>query len=491
MFTQELLEIGSGNNVRNALISIKEQLKTTENVDKLKNTEGYDAGLWLHLLNNEDAKVRKNTALIMGYLNEEGFEDALYDNYVKEGTLFVRSAYLEALYKCNYKKYEKELFEKFKELSSGKHLEEEAKHTYEEMKILKKMFPTEKKHKRHAFIGTNAPVRIVLTAKKDLIPFMLEKVSQSEGFSDAKSIFCGVAATIKDFSVVKKLRVYKEVLLPLNGMKPMTKGEIPDNLIKGNLMPLLNGLHKQSDEPFYFRITAKDLDVATLAGKLEVMSEGKLVNAASDYEVEIKLITGKEDRIIAFLKLHTLNDNRFNYRVQHVAASIHPSNAAIIAELTKEYMKKNATILDPFCGVGTMLIERNKAVIAKHIYGIDTFGKAIEGGRANANLAGANINFINKDYFDFSHEHLFDEIITNFPEFREREDADSFYGRFFAKTENVLRNGGLIIMYSGEKNLVKKHLRLNENYKLIREYVFNEKKEKFVFVIGIDKSLTK
>ena len=264
MFTQELLEIGSGNNVRNALISIKEQLKTTENVDKLKNTEGYDAGLWLHLLNNEDAKVRKNTALIMGYLNEEGFEDALYDNYVKEGTLFVRSAYLEALYKCNYKKYEKELFEKFKELSSGKHLEEEAKHTYEEMKILKKMFPTEKKHKRHAFIGTNAPVRIVLTAKKDAIPFLFEKISVCEGFSDAKSIFCGVAATIKDFSVVKKLRVYKEVLLPLNGMKPMTKGEIPDNLIKGNLMPLLNGLHKQSDEPFYFRITAKDLDVAYL-----------------------------------------------------------------------------------------------------------------------------------------------------------------------------------------------------------------------------------
>lgn len=491
MFTQELLEIANGNNVRNALISIKEQLKTTENIDKLKNTEGYDAELWLYLLNNEDAKVRKNTALIMGYLNEEGFEDALYDNYVKEGTLFVRSAYLEALFKCNYKKYEKELFKKFKELSSGKYLEEEAKHTYEEIKILKKMFPTEKKHKRHVFIGTNAPVRIVLTAKKDAIPFLFEKISACEGFSDAKSIFCGVVATIKDFSVVKKLRVYKEVLLPLNGMKPMTKGEIPDNLIKGNLMTLLNGLHKPSGEPFYFRMTAKDLDVATLAGKLEVMSEGRLVNSASDYEVEIKLVAGKEDRIIAFLKLHTFNDNRFNYRMQHVAASIHPFNAAIIAELSRDYLKKNVTILDPFCGVGTMLIERNKAVGAKYMYGIDTFGKAIEGGRANANLAGANINFINKDYFDFTHEQFFDEIITNFPEFREREEADSFYGRFFTKTESILKNGGVIIMYSGEKNLVKKHLRLNDNYKLLREFVFNEKEGKYVFVIGIDKSLTK
>ena len=110
MFTQKLTEISNGNDVRNALIFIKEQLKATENIDKLKNTSGYETKLWLQLLNNEDAKVRKNTALIMGYLNEEGFEDALYEGYVKEGTLFVRSAYLEALFKCDYKKYEKELF---------------------------------------------------------------------------------------------------------------------------------------------------------------------------------------------------------------------------------------------------------------------------------------------------------------------------------------------------------------------------------------------
>ena len=487
MFTQKLTEISNGNDVRNALIFIKEQLKATENIDKLKNTSGYETKLWLQLLNNEDAKVRKNTALIMGYLNEEGFEDALYEGYVKEGTLFVRSAYLEALFKCDYKKYEKELLGRLRELSMSKHLEDEVKHTYEEMKILKKMFPTDKKHKRHAFIGTNAPVRIVLTTKKDVIPFVLEKVSECEGFSDVKSIFCGVAATIKDFAVVKKLRVYKEVLLPLNGMKPMAKGEILDALMQGNLMFLLKGLHRQSNEPFYFRITAKDLDVATLAGKLEVMSEGRLVNSASDYEVEIKLVSGKEDRIIAFLKLHTLNDNRFNYRVQHVAASIHPSNAAIIAELSRDYLKKNATILDPFCGVGTMLIERNKAVSAKHIYGTDTFGKAIEGARINANMANVDANFINRDYFDFTHEHTFDEIITNMPEFKTRGEADDFYGSFFNKTKTVLKSGGVIIMYSGEKNLIKKHLRLNESYKLLREFVFNEKEEKYVFVIDVHK----
>jgi 23S rRNA G2445 N2-methylase RlmL len=304
-----------------------------------------------------------------------------------------------------------------------------------------------------------------------------------KGFKDIKSIFCGVAATITDFEIVKKLRVYKELLIPLNGMKPTNKSDILEALMKGNLMELLVTLHKKSDEPFYFRLTAKDLDVATLGSKLEAMSGGRLINSTSDYEIEIKLISGAEGRVIAFLKLHTLNDYRFNYRIHHVAASIHPSEASVIAELSKDYLTKNAVVLDSFAGVGTMLIERNRLVKAKFMYAIDTFGKAVDGGRANAKAARADINYINKDYFDFSHEHLFDEIITNFPRFREREEADAFYGRFFAKTGEILKESGVVIMCSDEKNLVKKYLRLNENYKLLREFTFNEKEGQYVFII--------
>ena len=49
--------------------------------------------------------------------------------------------------------------------------------------------------------------------------------------------------------------------------------------------------------------------------------------------------------------------------------------------------------------------------------------------------------------------------------------------------KNQKEKGGIIIMYSGEKNIIKKHLRLNENYKLLREFVFNEKEERYVFVL--------
>ena len=39
--------------------------------------------------------------------------------------------------------------------------------------------------------------------------------------------------------------------------------------------------------------------------------------------------------------------------------------------LAKPYLKEDAAVLDPFCGVGTMLIERNKVLPARSLYGID------------------------------------------------------------------------------------------------------------------------
>lgn len=44
---------------------------------------------------------------------------------------------------------------------------------------------------------------------------------------------------------------------------------------------------------------------------------------------------------------------------------MHPSLAALIMELAAPYLKENAQIIDPFCGVGTMLIERDIRVPAR------------------------------------------------------------------------------------------------------------------------------
>ena len=51
----------------------------------------------LDLLAEEDAKTRKNAALLLGDISYQNGAQALYDAYEKENTLFVKSAYLDAL----------------------------------------------------------------------------------------------------------------------------------------------------------------------------------------------------------------------------------------------------------------------------------------------------------------------------------------------------------------------------------------------------------
>ncbi len=483
MYTEQLAELEKNIDVRANLISIKSLLKTQSDIAAFKLEEGYNTSLFMKLLDNEDAKTRKNAALIMGILRESEFEQALLKAYRKEKTLFVKDAYLTALLSYDYTKYKDFLFAKKRELETGSYDDSEIKHIAAQLKVLKKMFPDKLGHERHTFHAPEQAVKVILTCKKEMAAELLEQVDALSDSENAQIIFCGVSVDTTRIYDLASIRTYKELLFSINNMRPMDKSELPGEIVRGNLINILGFMHNQSSNPYFFRLSGKDIDVSELAGKIEAMSGGKLVNSVSDYEVEIRLIKGRSGKYGAFLKLFTLKDHRFDYRKNYVAASIHPVNAASIAYLAKGYMKEDAQILDPFCGVGTMLIERNKMVPAKHIYGIDTFGKAIDGARENTKSAGIIVNYINKNYFDFEHDYLFDEIITNMPVFSDRGAANDFYRSFFEKSQTVLTDGGIIIMYSDEKNIIKKYLRLKENYRLLREFVFNEKEGYSVFII--------
>ena len=484
MFEQYLLQLTQGVDIRKTLIDIKKLLGSEDNIVMLKNTAGYSVKQFSELLTDTDPKVRKNAALILGMLNEADSADILYKAYESENTLFVKSSYLQALSYCDYNKFKINLHKRLEELTNKEYNEEEIKHIAEELRMLRKMLPDASVHERHKFHNPSTPLRVVLTCSKESADKVIANVYEKNKVSDMKQIFCGITFTTDKITSISKIRTYKELLFPLNGMKPMNKSEISSNIVQGNLVTILKMVHNIDDDVFYFRVTAKNLDVTEIASRIQAMSKGKLINSVSDYEIEIRLIAGKDERYIAFLKLYTIGDVRFKYRKNHIAASLHPVNAALITEYARDYLKKDVQILDPFCGVGTLLIERNKLVPARHIYGIDIYGKAIEGARENSKSAGCNINYINRDYFDFSHEYLFDEIISDFPTFATREETDRFYDRFFKKSSEILKSQGVIVAYSGEKNLIKKYLRINDNYKLLREFIMSEKEEKYIFIIA-------
>ena len=303
----------------------------------------------------------------------------------------------------------------------------------------------------------------------------------------------GVLVFSKEVTPFTKLRTYRELLFPIHTSEriPAMPHRAAELLWHSDLYGFLTECH-EGDAPFFFRLEVKSAEPKTefvkkLGASLEKKSDWKLANSTTDYEIEIRLIEAKDGSFVPFLKLYSMKMKRFAYRKNAIAMSIHPATAAMLMYLAKPYLKENAQILDPCCGVGTMLIERDILVPAREKYGIDIFGDAIDMARENAALAGEKINFIHRDYFDFKHDYKFDEIVTNMPVKgkKAKEDMDAFYARFFEKSKSLLAEDGIIIMYSNEVGFVKKQLRLQPCYRLIQEYTIRKKDSYCLFIIGM------
>ncbi len=491
MFDRQLEELTAGVNVRANLIHMKEALQGGGNTEELKGEKRYGISLFPAFLDSPDAKVRKNAVLIMGLLGEEGYGDIIAKRYEKEETLFVRSAYLTALKAYDYENYLEMLRNRRRELEAGGYGEGGLKHAAEELRALTALLDAGKERVKHKFTDPSKPVQVILTAAAIHREALSEALARN-GITGAKPVFCGLAVRTAEVYRAAHIRIYNELLFPLNGMKSYAAADIPLALAGGNIAELLGTLHKNSGGAFAFRLDAGEagagrngtgkIDAGRLAARIQAALGGRLVNSVSDYEIEIKLIAARDGKYGMFLKLHTFGFDRFGYRSEAVAASVNPVKAAMAVWLVRDYLKQGADVLDPFCGVGTLLIERNKLVKAGRMYGTDTFGRAIEGARKNTGKAGIKINYINRDYYDFEHSLIFDEIITDMPVLEHRE-ADVFYGRFLKCSEGHLKDGGIMIVYSSEKNLLKKHLRLNGSYKLLREFPMDSRGDAGVYVL--------
>lgn len=476
MFEEILEDLNNRIEVRSNLIELKKMLTSEENVYALKSEKLYDVSLFKVLFDDEDAKVRKNVALIAGVLEEPELAEIIYSHYLTEGTLFVRSSYLTALARYDCTPYMETLAARKREIESGDIDDETLKHLADELKALKVIVKEDGAHHHHVFREPKTPVNVILAAKKSAATIIKEM------YPNATENFMGFMIKTSSIKKLFTIRVFRDIYFPLNGLKSYDKAELAKAICEGNLLKLLDELHESSCESFYFRITSKDVDVAELGARISALSKGRLENSADNYEIEIKLIKGSEGRFGCLLRLYTLRDKRFAYRQESLSTSMHPSDAALMVRLADEYIKSDVQIIDPMCGVGTLLIERMKLRKATYVYGVDVFGDAIERARVNSTKAGIVINYINRNYFEFKHDYPFDEIITQLPEIN-GEGEDQFYRQFFVKSDEILKKNGIIIVNSKRKNLIKKHIRLAKHYKLLREYVMNEREESCVYVI--------
>ena len=97
MINDYLKKIESDENVRQNLIEFRKEIKAEKGRNEWQRDRQRCLSLMLKLLKHEDAKVRKNSALILGEMGCQDALDALFYAYECEEKLFVKSAYLTAM----------------------------------------------------------------------------------------------------------------------------------------------------------------------------------------------------------------------------------------------------------------------------------------------------------------------------------------------------------------------------------------------------------
>ena len=442
------------------------------------------------LLRAEDPKVRKNAALALGDMQIQEALRPLYDAYKNEEKNFVKGSYLAAMGKLDVSGCIEELKQLYQELGACTPAEEDKKHISAQLKELDKILARYGEQKKHIFTGYNEKNCVILTTGKEFYEVTARQVERAK----VKPHPLGVLAVTQDLKPLLAIRTYRELLFPLPCDKEITAEakEAGEILAASGLLSFLEKNH-DAPAPFFFRLEVrgtmsyeeKNTFVKKTAAVIEEKTGRKLINSTTDYEVEVRLIKTRSGRFFPCVKLFTIPMKRFAYRKNSIAASMHPSQAALIMQLVKPYLKEDAQILDPFCGVGTMLIERDRLVPAREMYGIDIFGEAIVKARENTQTAGTRVWYINRDFFDFTHDYKFDEIITDMPPRgkKTKEEQDAFYGHFFKKAGEHLGRDAVVILYSNEIGFVKKQLRLNPEFHLRQEYCMRKKDGYYVFVI--------
>lgn len=453
---------------RASLIALKNEL--SDDVE-LRNDELYHK--LVDLLQDEDPKVRKNAAILLGYFKRSNVKDLLLDGYHHEKIEFAKEGYLKGLTRQDCKSILDELKKIQNELVHNE--EADKKHIQAQLKILNPLIRSYGSHKKKMVKLLHKDVDVILTT----LPYYQFTLFEYVLHLKYKPVGQGVLVRTKSVYDLLPLRNYKDMIIPLKGCALMDKdGEIvAEHLIHSNLLELLDTLFDNCDK-FYYKITDtfREKDPKLMDVVLKRMLQAypqKLLNATRNYEIEILLKELRPGKISAYLKLSILHNPRFDYRKEVISNSMQPYVAATLMELAKPYMIDYAKVLDPFVGSGITLIERCMMKPTRFALGLDIYSKGLEAAKRNTKAAQLPINYVNKDALRFVNSEMFDEIVTDMPTYAQMHDKKALihlYDAFFERIRHLVKANGYVFLYTSEIALVEKNLRLQKDYLTLIEH---------------------
>ena len=457
MYEQFFKAIESGKDPRHELIELRKQIKKDIASGAKRLLEDDQVKILEGLLEHEDPKTRKNAVLILGEAACTGSAQAVYEAYNREKTLFVRSSYLTALRNFDYRPFVSGLKQQLDLLASMDIRSEDKKHYDEERRILSEMLFVVEKPKKHTFTGWDMSDDVLLVVSPGMEQALVSMLPERTR-KEAKPVRGGVRVQTQHLKDIMPVRLWKQLLFrfPKATAAAGDWQKAADALMDSGLIPFLKERH-EGDFPFRFRVDLrsqmpaddKGRFIRRFAGAVESSSGGTVVHSPSYYEFEIRVTEDKKQQYHFYIHLTTIPDDRFVYRKHALPTSMHPVRAAEVVALARPWLAEDADVLDPFCGTGTLLIERAKAVRARKLYGVDLFGDAIRYARESAGIAQLNADLIQRDIRDFKSNFLFSEILTELPavsEHQQAETIDLLYSRFIGRIPELLAPGSPVII---------------------------------------------
>lgn len=474
-----------------AILSVmRDILKKEKPKGMFKRTIGNSKEKLSDLLKHPDPKVRKNVCGVIGELSDPTYLEALYNAYNSEDKLFVRYSYVLAIGNCGsavdaekLKKMFEDVVMNEKACKDNNSLITTNKHINEEKLALTRAIDKLSPPVRHEFKGFcefESAVPMILTVMNYQYQHTIKELEEKS--ISGRLVDDGILIYENDLDKIYTCRTFYELLFPLDECENLEFDYkvIASAIINANVVDFLNQCHESdSTSPFWYRVEFKTMDanrersefVKNLSRELDELSCGNLKNSPSSYEVEVRVIE-RNNLCSVFIKLYSYVDNRFDYRKNEIATSINPVTAAIVIKSIEKWLKPSANVIDPFCGTGTMLIERAKLGEVGTLTGVDIYRTAISAATINSKLAKVNIELLDEDILEYSTTDPFDELITNMPFDNKSTTHNKYadlYSAFVKKIPTLVISGGMVFVYTIEKQLFREVLIDNEELELLQE----------------------
>lgn len=396
-------------------------------------------------LSSERPKTRKNAARLLGALGRSRDASALAAALTAEQTLLVIPSLILALGAVGGNRA-KDALAAYPVPTAND--DSEVGHVREIRLALQKAtnrFDTE------AFPPLNTLERaqnVLLTAPAGFSDLLREELREL-GYSPAPHAMGAVVKTA-DLVGLLRARCAMELLLPLAERVPCT----PEAVAKA--------FSKAPELPYRLELRNYTGDRAEFLTKTAELLGG--TNNPSHYAWELRIQCDGTHATL-YRKPCTVPDNRYGYRLGTVSASIHPATAACLVRFAakhKTHKKEEPRVLDPFCGSGTLLFERELFGPCESLQGVDLTENAVRTARLNAKKGYSDAHFLQKDCLKFTPSTPVDELYANLP-FGNRvgshENNEKLYRGFVSLLPEWLAKDGFALLYTMEYNLLERCIR--------------------------------